>query len=134
MNCTSCAYGEFTKDPEAFGGECVKVFNKEDWMGPLTLSFGNVAYDGDAEYTVRFRAKVDPVPGGKGEAFNAEFAGMRIAPTVEEAGTGWKWYAYRPLKLKDSHVFHFKTGRFSKGGGRGAVNATYIDRLEISRK
>ena len=134
MNCTSCAYGEFTKDPEAFGGECVKVFNKEDWMGPLTLSFGNVAYDGDAEYTVRFRAKVDPVPGGKGEAFNAEFAGMRIAPTVEEAGTGWKWYAYRPLKLKDSHVFHFKSGRFSKGGGRGAVNATYIDRLEISRK
>ena len=134
MNYTSWSFGEFVKDPEAFRGECMKVYNKEDWMGPIKLSFSNVAYDSDAEYVVRFRAKVDPASGGKGEAFNAEFAGMRISPTVEEAGTGWKWYAYKPLKLKDSNVFHFKSGRFSKGGGRGAVNATYIDQLEISRK
>lgn len=134
MDYSQYDFGEIVKDPEAFRGECMKVYNHEDWTGPLSLSFGNVAYDEDVDYEVRFRAKIDPAPGGKGEAFNAEFAGQRIAPAVEVADTGWKWYTFRPMKLNDSHVFRFKSGRFAKGGGRGAVNATYIDRLEICRK
>ena len=134
MNYSQWTFGEIVKDSEAYRGECMKVYTSEDWEGPLSLSFGNVAYDADADYEVRFRAKVDPVPGGAGEAFNAEFAGMRIAPTVAEAGEGWKWYSYRPLRLRDANVFRFKNGRFSKGGGRGAVKATYIDTLEIRRK
>jgi len=81
---------------------------------------------------VRFRAKVVKAKDGKGEAFNATFAGRHIAPDVAEAGNGWKWYAFPAGKLRESHMFEFKSGRFAKGGGRTAVDAVYIDRLEIA--
>ena len=130
----SADFGVFVKDPDAFRGESMKVFNSEDWRGPVRLSFGNVAYDSDTAYVVRFRAKVDKAPNGVGEAFNAEFAGQRIAPKVAEVKDGWQWYEYQPTRLADSQVFEYKSGRFDKGGGRCAVNCSYIDRLEIRRK
>ena len=133
LNFTHPNFGELVKDPEAFGCECFRAFNTEDWRGPVMFPFCNVAYDEDAKYQVRFRAKVEKVPGGKGEAFNAEYEKQRIAPTVAEVKDGWQWYEFTPTKIKNWHWFEYKSGRFSNGGGRTAVKCSYIDRLEIRR-
>ena len=133
LNFTHKNFGERVKDPEAYGGECFRAFNTEDWRGPVMFPFCNVAYDADAEYIVRFRAKVEKAPGGKGEAFNAELDRQRIAPKVEEVADGWQWYEFKPVKLKDWLWFEYKSGRFAKGGGRNAVKCSYIDRIEIRR-
>ena len=133
LNFTHSNFGELVKDPEAYGGECFRAFNKEEWRGPVMFPFCNVAYDKDAEYVVRFRAKVEKTPGGKGEAFNAEYEKQRIAPTVDEVKDGWQWYEFKPTRIKDWHWFEYKSGRFANGGGRGAVKCSYIDRLEIRR-
>jgi hypothetical protein len=36
------------------------------------------------------------------------------------------------VKLSERHEFNFRCGRFSKGGGRTAVDAVFIDCLEIA--
>ena len=131
---TYCEFGGIEKNADCFRGECVKVFNTQDYYAAVSLDFGNVAFDADAEYVLRFRAKADPVPNGTGEAFNVEFAGQRIAPSVEEIGADWKWYNFKPIRLKDGHCFEFKSGRFKNGGGRGAVRATFVDQVEITRQ
>ena len=82
---------------------------------------------------MRFRARVDRVPGGTGEAFNAVYGNERIAPRVEDVKDGWQWYAFKPKKIHDNQEFYFASGRFTKGGGRAAVNGVRIDRIEISR-
>ena len=58
---------------------------------------------------------------------------LRNAPRVEDVPDGWQWYAFKPRKINDSQSFSFASGRFSKGGGRAAVNGVRIDRIEISR-
>ena len=131
LNYVSWDFGKFVKDPEGFNGEVVEVFNVQYYYPALSLKFSNVAFDGDRRYVIRFRAKVAKAKNGKGEAFNAEFGGRRIAPTVAEVADGWQWYEFAPMKLKDSFTFDFKPGRFAKGGGRTAVDAVYFDRMEI---
>jgi hypothetical protein len=131
MNYISWDFGKFVDDPEGLKGEVVEVFNVQDYFPALSLNFSNVAFDDDRKYAVRFRVKVAKAKDGKGEAFNAEFCGKRIAPQVAEVEDGWQWYGFEPVKLKNSSVFEFKPGRFAKGGGRSAVDAVYFDRMEI---
>ena len=131
LNYISWDFGKFVKDPEGLNGEVVEVFNVQYYYPALSLKFSNVAFDGDRRYVIRFRAKVEKAKNGKGEAFNAEFGGRRIAPTVAAVADGWQWYEFAPMKLKDSFTFDFKPGRFAKGGGRTAVDAVYFDRMEI---
>ena len=131
LNYVSWDFGKFVKDPEGFNGEVVEVFNVQYYYPALSLKFSNVAFDDDRKYVIRFRAKVAKAKNGRGEAFNAEFGGKRIAPTVAEVADGWQWYEFAPMKLKDSFSFDFKPGRFAKGGGRTAVDAVYFDRMEI---
>ena len=131
LNYTSWSFGKFLRSAEGYKGEVVEVFNVQCFYPALSLRFSNVAYDSDRKYRIRFRAKVAKAKNGKGEAFNAEFAGMRIAPKVEEVKDGWQWYGFEPVALKDSYEFSIKTGRFDKGGGHTAVDAVYFDRMEI---
>jgi hypothetical protein len=131
LNYISWDFGKFVDDPEGLKGEVVEVFNVQDYFPALSLNFSNVAFDDDRKYAVRFRVKVAKAKDGKGEAFNAEFCGKRIAPQVAEVEDGWQWYGFEPVKLKNSSVFEFKPGRFAKGGGRSAVDAVYFDRMEI---
>ena len=134
LNYMSWDFGKFVKDPEGLNGEVVEVFNVQYYYPALSLKFSNVAFDSDRKYVIRFRVKVAKAKNGKGEAFNAEFGGRRIAPTVAEVADGWQWYEFAPMKLKDSFIFDFKPGRFAKGGGRTAVDAVYFDRMEIKAK
>jgi hypothetical protein len=103
----------------------------QDYFPAVQLDFGHVAFDKDRRYVIRFRAKVVKAKNGKGEAFNASFAERRIAPEVAEVKEGWQWYEFPPVKLRESHMFNFRCGRFSKGGGRTAVDAVFVDCLQI---
>lgn len=124
--------GRYVKDTEAYGGESIEVYNVQDYFPTVELDFGHVAFDDDRRYRVRFRAKVAKAKGGKGEAFNAQFADHRIAPDVSDVADGWNWYSFPPVKLRESYSFTLRSGRFANGGGRAAVDAVFIDRLEIS--
>jgi hypothetical protein len=128
----STQFGRYVKDAEAYGGESIEVYGVQDYFPTVQLDFGHVAFDNDRKYIVRFRAKVVKAKNGKGEAFNATFAGRRIAPEVADVAEGWNWYAFPAGKLREAHMFELKCGRFAKGGGRAAVDAVFIDRLEIS--
>jgi hypothetical protein len=134
LHLRSSQFGRYVKDAEAYGGESIEVYGVQDCFPTAQLSFGHVAFDNDRKYVVRFRAKVVKAKNGKGEAFNATFADRRIAPDVAEVADGWNWYEFPSVKLRESHVFELKCGRFAKGGGRGAVDAVFIDRLEIAAK
>ena len=125
-------FGRIVKDGTALDGIAIEVHNYADAIG-VGLFFGNVAADTDAKYVVRFRVRVDRVLGGKGEAFNATYAGERIAPCVEDVPDGWQWYAFKPRRIDDNQIFAFASGRFTNGGGREAVKGVRIDRIEISR-
>ena len=133
MHFRSWSFGRRVKDPTALDGMAIEAHNWSDEAGAAWLFFGNVAADADAKYIVRFRARVDRVPGGKGEAFNAVYGNERIAPRVEDVKDGWQWYAFKPKKINDNQEFYFASGRFAKGGGRAAVNGVRIDQIEISR-
>lgn len=127
----STGFGRYVKDAEAYGGECIEVFGVQDYFPAVQLDFGHVAFDKDRRYVIRFRAKVVKAKNGKGEAFNASFAERRIAPEVAEVKEGWQWYEFPPVKLREAHMFNFRCGRFSKGGGRTAVDAVFVDCLQI---
>ena len=133
MHFRSTSFGRIVKDETALDGKAIEAHNRADEAGAAWLYFGNVAADPDAKYIVRFRARVDRAPDGKGEAFNATYGNERIAPRVEDVQDGWQWYAFKPRKINDGQSFSFASGRFSKGGGRAAVNGVRIDRIEISR-
>ena len=126
-------YGRIVNDATALDGKAIEAYNSVFEAGAAELFFGNVAADADARYVVRFRAVVDRAPDGKGEAFNATLGGDRIAPRVEDVAEGWQWYAFKPCRIGDSLKFSFASGRFEKGGGRSAVKAVRIDRVEIVR-
>ena len=126
-------FGRIVEDETALDGTAIEAHNYADDIGPAWLYFGHVAADADAEYVVRFRARVDRAPGGKGEAFEAKYAGERIAPRVEDVPDGWQWYAFKPSRIGDKQWFSFASGRFANGGGRDAVKGVRIDRIEISR-
>ena len=74
------------------------------------------------------RNEIAAIPG-----VTAVYGNERIAPRVEDVPDGWQWYAFKPKKIHDNQEFYFASGRFSKGGGRAAVNGVRIDRVEISR-
>ena len=132
MHFRSANFGRIVKDGTALDGTAIEAHNRA-FEGAAWLFFGNVAADADAKYVVRFRARVDRVPGGKGEAFNAVYADERIAPRVEDVPDGWRWYEFKPRRIRDTQTFSFASGRFSKGGGRAAVEGVRIDRIEIAR-
>jgi hypothetical protein len=129
----SNAFGRIVTDETALDGTAIEANNRADKVGAAWLFFGNVAADADANYVVRFHARVDRAPEGKGEAFDATYAGERIAPRVEDVPDGWQWYTFKPQKINGGQTFSFASGRFANGGGRGAVKGVRIDRIEISR-
>ena len=116
------------------------------------LFFRNVAFDRDARYEVRFRAKV--VKGDRegaafraalgpagakeitnlGEGTNAENALAVIEKRTDEVDGEWAWYAFPPVRLKESFAFEFGSGPWNHGGGTGATKEVLLDRVEIVRK
>ena len=99
----------------------------------VKLNFRNVAYDVDATYRVRFRAKV--VKGGRdGAAFRAMLGKQEtIEKKTSEVGDDWTWYEFKPRRLVDALVFSFGSGPWERGGGTGTTKEVILDCVEISR-
>ena len=123
-------------DSSALGGKAVVACNYSE-AEAMRLHFGNVAYDRGVRYRVRFHAKVERAVNGRGEAFCATLGTNKshlcVAPKVETVKDCWQWYDFEPLEFTDDMDFKFASGRFSEGGGRGAVNEVRIDSIEILR-
>ena len=133
------SWGRLVDDPAAIGGRAAMALPVQP-RPCITLFFNNVAYDPDVDYRVRAHVRVEKVPGGKGEAFQALVnvvdgkAKLDIGPKVEDIRSeGYEWYDLGTFRPAPGDMFEFGSGRFTNGGGHGAVKAVYLDRIEISR-
>jgi len=133
-------WGDTVKDPQAEDGSAIKLYNTHyEWC--LTLPFKHVAFDPGATYRLRMRVRVEKEPGRDGEAF---WAGVydpqdkksrggidRKTSAVEE---GYVWYDVAEWKPAREHYFWIGPGRFDlAGGAKSAINALFIDKLELAR-
>lgn len=125
---------EIVNDADSTSGRAIRMLPVQD-SPCAVLSMRHVAYD-DTEYRIRIRLKVDKPEGTKGEAFfvkmrNGELEASRNAEEISE--TGYAWYDVGNCKLTDAMSLECGIGRYSKGGGRQAVNGVSLDAVEISR-
>jgi len=129
--------GRRVSDPAALGGTAVEALSSRGG-DVVRLSFANVAYDKGCRYALRARIRVAKRPGGSGEAFYASVM-RNWKPVIEchrevsEVKDGYEWYEIGTIELKNSMEFNFGCGRFAKGGGVGAVESVFIDRLEFRK-
>jgi len=134
-NLTICHedWGKTVDDPTALGGKAYLSYNTQDQV-TLTIRFGNVAYDPGVRYSVRVRVRAELEPGATGEAFCAKLGGIERPVMAQEVEDGkWQWHLVGTAELSDATEFHFRPGRFAKGGGRKTVRNLYVDQVEISR-
>ena len=104
----------------------------------LTLRMGNVATDKGVLYKVRVHARVERVPGGKGEALRVRaFHGVTgdrpfdKAFEVNALNDQWSWYDIGTFTPDDPYVLFVAGGRYARGGGPKTVKALYVDALEF---
>ena len=133
------SWGRLVDDPAATGGRAAMALPVQP-RPCITLFFNNVAYDPDVDYRVRAHVRVEKVPGGKGEAFQALVnvvdgkPKLDIGPKAEDISSeGYEWYDLGTFRPAPGDIFEFGSGRFTNGGGHGAIKAVYLDRIEISR-
>ena len=129
--------GDYVKDRGTLDGTAIKLFNTHyEWS--VRLDMASVAYDPETKYKIRLRARVEKEPGAKGEAF---WAGVysrsksngigSISPRVEDVDGEYHWYTaarWIPNPKEDVMIWA-GPGRFGNEGS--AVNAVYIDCLEL---
>jgi len=132
-------WGEFADDPLAADGKAIKMFNSHyEWCTMLPLS--KVVFRTGRTYRIRARVRVEREEGAKGEAFWAgvyDEAAKRgrggIEPKVADVGEGYVWYDVATWIPGGGSYFWIGPGRFdAQGGGRSAVKAVWLDKIEIS--
>ena len=132
---------ERVKDPLAQDGWAVRL-NNTHYQWCLFLPLSRIAFDDDATYTLRVRARVDRKPGEKGMAFwtgvhnYSENRGRgSIEPKVEDLGDGYAWYKVLTWKPRQGDSFWAGPGIFGRPGQNAlpAYNAVYLDAIEITR-
>lgn len=129
--------GRRIADPAAECGRAIEVFTHKNG-DVVKLPFANVAFDPGARYLVRARIRVAKKAGGHGEAFYASISRnwkpvKECFRTVAEVSDGYEWYDIGEVEPRSSMWFGFGCGRFSKGGGRKAVDAVFIDSIEFRK-
>jgi hypothetical protein len=133
-------WGDTVADPLAEDGSALKLYNTHyEWC--TTLPFSRVAFDPGKKYKLRMRVRVEKIPGRNGEAF---WAGVYDAKnkrgcggldrTVSAVGDGYVWYDVAEWIPERDHYFWIGPGRFDKkGGATSAIQALYIDKIELQR-
>ena len=127
---------------DAAGGKAIK-FSNAGWHWAATFNLSGVKFDADTDYRIRLHAKVDLTGKAKGEmAFSAgvydkeskKSCGMAEVK-ARQVKDGWAWYEVARLKPEKSQYFWIASGRFDKAkfDANPAVNAVYVDQVEISR-
>lgn len=127
--------GDEASAPDSISADkrAIKVYNYAN-APCVYFNLANLAFDPGVPYKVRLRAKIERRPGGKGEAFWARLGPHELAVRAEDVkDDGFAWYDLCTTKLTPQMQFQFANGRYAKGGGRMAVEATWIDALEFTR-
>jgi len=125
-------------DPQAMNLSAVKLLNTHyEWC--TTIPFNAVTYEPGQRYKLRMRVRVEPKPGAKGDAL---WAGVYDAKNKRSCGdvtkpveffkeSGYIWLDVAEWIPEDNHYFWIGPGRFDKEKGASAIEALYIDRLEL---
>ncbi len=133
-------WGDTVADPLAEDGSAMKLYNTHyEWC--TTLPFSRVAFDAGRTYRIRMRVRVEKEPGKQGEAF---WAGVydpknkkgygEIDRKTADITDGYQWYDVAEWVPQRDHYFWIGPGRFDKqGGATSAIQAIYIDKLELLR-
>lgn len=134
-------WGDTVKDPLAADGSAMKLYNTHfEWCA--TLPFSRVAFDPGKRYRLRARLRVEKTPGADGEAFwagvydsaNKKSRGGIDRKTAAIPEDGYAWYDVAEWVPEAAHYFWIGPGRFdNKGGAASAIQALYIDQLDIIR-
>ncbi|MBN2507268.1 MAG: DUF4838 domain-containing protein [Verrucomicrobia bacterium] len=133
-------WGDTVSDPRAEDGSALKLFNTHyEWC--VTLPFTQVAFDPDTSYRLRMRVRVEKLPGKEGEAFWAGVYDPKTRQsrggcerTTSAASGEYAWYDVAEWTPERDHYFWIGPGRFDRsGGGSSAIQAVYVDKLELSR-
>jgi len=134
MQISEVKFGQVVSLSDAIGGMAVEINNRYEEEAPF-IDFRNVAYDRDAQYLVRVRLKVKPLPGGgKGQAVRVNCGDQEISIDAKDAPTDWKWYEFAPFRPKDSDRISVRPGhRVVDSGGRMAFDKIYVDAFEIAK-
>ena len=132
-------WGDTVADPLTESGTAMKLFNTHyEWCA--TLHFRNVAFDPDMRYKLRARLRFDKIPGKDGVAV---WAGVYDEKERKDCGsisrrTGdvsetYEWYDIAEFVPNADRYFWIGPGMFDKAKGEtSAINALYIDKLELS--
>ena len=103
----------------------------------------DVAFDDDAEYTVRVRLRADLTKGAPdGEVFwagiydsvEAKYYGREFSLKASEVKDGYAWYDVTTTRLKETQSLYVAPGRFKGSATNPRHNGIYIDGVEIIRR
>ncbi|MBR1870959.1 MAG: DUF4838 domain-containing protein [Kiritimatiellae bacterium] len=143
LHISDSAACEIVPDADATNGKAIKIpATHRKWC--VTLRFDTVATDPDAEYTLRFRAKVVRRGGASGnaQAFSAgvydDDATRTVRakePRLSATADGYQWYELVTWKPQDGQYFWFAPGWFDANTLRENpdLEAVYLDCLELER-
>ena len=133
------SWGEIVQDAAAQDGYATKLFNTHfEWC--MQWRFDPAVFEPGAQYRLRMRVRVEKGD-REGEAFWAgvyDTARTRgyggVSPTTAEVGDGYQWYDVATWLPEASQYVWIGPGRFDqKGGQPSAIEAVYVDKLELSK-
>lgn len=125
-------------DPQAMNLAAIKLLNTHfEWC--TTLPLDGTDYRPNTRYRLRMRVRVEARPGAKGDALWAgvyDWHGKKSCGEISKPVEFFKESAYVWLDVaewipSDTHYFWIGPGRFDKEKGASAIEALYIDRLEM---
>ena len=128
--------GERVDDPAATCGKALKFFNTHhEWCVQMPLN--EVRFDDGVKYRLRARVRVDKA--GEGSAFSVgvyDKEGKRVlcssAPTTDKTSADYAWYDIGVFEPKPKAYIWMAPGVFDSAG-KSAINAVYVDAIELSR-
>lgn len=133
MQLSELKFATIVEAKDAFGGKAIETNNRYE-EETAYLDFANVAYDSGADYRVRIRIKVLPLPGGKGEAVRLNCGKQTISIDAKDVPLDWTWYEFEPFRPKSSDRISVRPGhRVKDRGGRMAFDKILVDEFEITK-
>ncbi len=131
-------WGERVADDQAEDGSAIKLLNTHyEWC--LNWQVNPAVFEPGASYKLRVRVRVVKTD-RQGSAF---WAGIydtarkkgwgQIQPSTAEVQEGYQWYDVGTWIPEANQYLWLGPGPFTKDGGQSAIEAVYVDRLELTR-